>query len=265
MILTVTNTKGGVAKTTTSIELAAGLARGTPSRPPLRTLLVDADPQASATFGVGLQLAEGRDLAAVSLDGMSLMDAVVPTYLEGLSLLPGAEAMSGVAWGSIPMDLRAFRNLFKPHIGPSFDAIVIDAPNALAGTLALAAMVAADAYIVPASPKFFDLRGLNTMIAMTDQMKVGLEEQGVSFPDRLGVLLTLYDTRSTNSRGFAEQARAFIDDVFTTVIRRYVDIERAPGLGKSVVDQFPGTPAAQDMTEFVTETVARANLRGYLR
>jgi len=275
MIISVTNTKGGVGKTTTAVELAAGLARGTGNGErgrARRTLLVDADPQASATFALGRQLTPGHDIAAVLLgvnsgaegnSKMSVSEVATPTYLPGLELVPGAERFANAAWGTEPLgSLLAIRDALAA-VSEQYDAIVIDCPNALAGPIAMASMLAADAYIVPAAPKFLDVRGLATMLTLVQAMEEGLAAEGFRFPKRLGVLLTLYDSRTSNSKGFAEQARSFLPDVFTTQIRRYVDVERASGYGRSVVDTAPESQAAKDVVAFVDEVITRAAALGF--
>lgn len=268
--------KGGVGKTRTAVELATGLARGAkatagrPGRRAYRTLLLDLDPQGSATFALGIGQQPGRDaFALVTNPEAEVKDVVEPTYQSGLDIIPGSLNLIGAALGSFRIDHLAVLAKLE-RASADYEVIVIDCPNALAGQVAVLSMVLAHEFIVPVSPRMMDVRGLQVLIRLIEAMTGIVEQLGAQngqplrFPDRLGTLLTIYDTRGGNTvKQFAQSLRALPIGVYGTEMRKYAAVEVAAAASKSVVDVDPASKAADDVERFVNETIGLLQQKGY--
>lgn len=257
MILCVCNNKGGVAKTASSVEIGAEAARQG-----LRVLAVDCDPQGS--MGAALRVAPAPREAGLGevlwgdatgrRPGAS--EVIVPTYLEGLSLLPCTMYLANA-----PEDAPATALLeaLRP-IEPEYDLILLDSQPSL-GPLLTFALLAAQEYLLPVSADWQSGRALGGFVqAMEAQSRRRPED----FPHRLGILITRYDTRTSESRDIAGELRAaFGPEVFGTVIREDVAVKRSAKYGTSVADVAPKARAAKDYATATTELLSRLRLRGY--
>ena len=227
--LAIVNQKGGVGKTTTAVNLAAGLALA--ERP---TLLVDLDPQGNATTGLGVQKAGLHPTVYhVLLGGEAVDMAIRDTVVPGLKLLPADIDLVGAEIELVGGSRR--ENRLRDALeaaSAAFDYIVIDCPPSL-GLLTINALVAADRVLVPLQCEFYALEGLAHLLRKTvklvrDKLNPGL--------DLLGILLTMFDGRTSLTLQIREEVnRYFPGQVFDTVIPRNVRLTEAPSHGRPVM------------------------------
>ena len=228
-ILAIVNQKGGVGKTTTAVNLAAGFALA--ERP---TLLIDLDPQGNATTGLGVQKTGLHPTVYhVLLGGEAAEKGIQQTVVPGLRLLPADIDLVGAEIELVGIARREhrLRDVLEP-IAPSYDYIVIDCPPSL-GLLTINALVAADRVLVPLQCEFYALEGLAHLLKKTvklvrDKLNPGL--------DLLGILLTMFDGRTSLALQIREEVnRYFPGQVFDTVIPRNVRLTEAPSHGRPVM------------------------------
>ena len=227
--LAIVNQKGGVGKTTTAVNLAAGLALA--ERP---TLLVDLDPQGNATTGLGVQKAGLHPTVYhVLLGGEPVDKAIRDTVVPGLKLLPADIDLVGAEIELVGGSRREHRLRDALEVASAaFDYIVIDCPPSL-GLLTINALVAADRVLVPLQCEFYALEGLAHLLKKTvklvrDKLNPGL--------DLLGILLTMFDGRTSLTLQIREEVnRYFPGQVFDTVIPRNVRLTEAPSHGRPVM------------------------------
>jgi chromosome partitioning protein len=226
-VLAVVNQKGGVGKTTTAINVSAALAMaGFP------VLLVDCDPQANATGGMGL----GRDESRVSVYDVvvgeaTAAEATVATSIDGLKMIPGSKNMIGANLELVSIEKREYRlrEALEPVKG-EYRFILLDCPPAL-DLLTLNALVAADGLLVPMQAEYFALEGITELMGTLDRVSqafnpgLGLE----------GVLLTMYDDRTNLSQQVTRNLEEFFGDkLFKTTVPRNIRLAEAPSHGKPV-------------------------------
>jgi chromosome partitioning protein len=226
-VVTLANQKGGVGKTTTAINLGASLAACE-----RRVLLVDLDPQANATSGLGLSKSEGQSMYQVILDGLGLRTIVRPTELPSLFIAPSSVDLVGAEIELSDSDRREFRVQGAIQAAKSeFDYVLIDSPPSL-GLLTINGLTAADSVLVPMQCEYFAMEGvsqlLNTIERVRDSLNPELEIEGIA--------LTMYDERMNLARQVAQEVRGhFGDKVYRTVIPRNVRLGEAPSFGKPII------------------------------
>ena len=252
-ILAVANQKGGVGKTTTAINLATALAVSDKQR----VLLVDLDPQANMTSGIGLkgQAAEsGTIYHALTADVADARTFVLPTRVAGLSLVPADRNLTGaeVELVTIPERESRLRALLTA-LRDDYDFIFIDTPPSL-GLLTLNALVAADAVLIPLNCEYFALEGLADLVATLRRVRASLNPP----LDIAGVLLTMYDERTNLGQQVARDIRSFFQDrVYTTVIPRNIRLGEAPSHGVPAVLYDARSKGAEAYLTLAREVLTR--------
>lgn len=249
-ILGVVNQKGGVGKTTTAINLSACLALEG-----LKILLVDCDPQANTSSGLGLQRDDNRHSIYDVLVGNAPADQVIlPTEIPTLSLLPGSKNLTGANVELANAERRETR--LREALAPvkiNYDLVVLDCPPAL-DLLTLNVLVAANTLIVPMQAEYFALEGITELMSTLERVQAAYN------PDiRIeGVLLTMYDDRTNLAQQVTETLREYFKDgVFHTVIPRNVRLAEAPSHGKPVALYDPRSRGTEAYFELTGEFLAR--------
>jgi chromosome partitioning protein len=254
-IVAVANQKGGVGKTTTTINLAASLALAGQ-----RVLLVDVDPQGNLTSGVGLKgkIADGRTIYEALTSVELTRDAtpfVTPTAVERLSLIPADRSLTGAEIEMVTISHREerLRVLLAPQ-RDHYDWIFVDCPPSL-GLLTLNALVAADAVLIPLHCEYFALEGLADLVSTMRRVRAALNP-GL---DIEGVLLTMFDERTNLGQQVANDVRGFFKEkVFRTVIPRNVRLGEAPSHGVPAVLYDVKSRGAEAYLALAREVLARA-------
>ncbi len=230
-VLAIVNQKGGVGKTTTAINLAASLALAEH-----RVLLIDCDPQANTTGGLGvsrvkIEEEQGATIYDLLLGSASLAEAVMETEIAGLKLVPGSKNLIGANIELVGGARREFRLRDALEAGrEEYSFILLDCPPAL-DLLTLNALVAADALLVPMQAEYFALEGISELMSTLDKVASAFNP-----PLSLeGVVLTMYDDRTNLSQQVTENLKAFFGDkLYKTTIPRNIRLAEAPSHGKPV-------------------------------
>lgn len=246
IVISFLNQKGGVGKTTTSVNLGAYLvAFGK------RVLLVDIDPQANATSGLGIDrktFSSGLYHALVL--GASPESAVKKTGLLNLEVLPGSADLAGAAVELVGMKRREFRlrDLLK-KISGEYDYIIIDPPPSL-GLLTLNAIIASDRVIIPVQCEYYAMEGLAELLRTIQLVRKNLKSK----VEVGGVLLTMFDKTSRLHRAVAKEIRKnFPGHVFETAIPRNISLAEAPSFGKSILSYDPYSHGAKAYRQLAQE------------
>ena len=249
-IISFSNQKGGVGKTTTCVNMAAFLAAQGK-----KVLIVDMDPQGNATTGLGFnKSAIKNSVYNVLIDETPAKDAILPTKIDGLYLLPSGIDLAGAEVELVYIKNREKRlNEALKKVVKQYDYIAIDCPPSL-GLLTINALSASDSIIIPIQCEYFALEGLsqlmNTIKLVIKHLNPKLEIEGVS--------LTMYDSRALVSRQIAEEIRKFFGKkVFKTVVPRNIRVSEAPSHGVPVMLHDPKCTGARAYSELTKEFLAK--------
>lgn len=250
-IIAVSNQKGGVGKTTTAVNLATALALEDHT-----VLLVDLDPQGNASSGLSVPKSEVNvGVADVMLGFRDLPDAVVPTCVDGLHLLPATRELIGLEIELVEASRREYRlkRALDAFASP-YDFVIIDCPPAL-NMLTINGLASADGVLIPVQAEYYAMEGLGELLRAMNQIQKGGLNRNLS---REGIVLTMVDRRTRLCRDVVEQLReVFGDEVFQTEIPRNIRLGEAPSFGKPVHAYDPLCRGAVAYTNLALELLQR--------
>jgi chromosome partitioning protein len=248
-IIAIANQKGGVGKTTTTINLGAYLAAGK-----RRVLIVDLDPQGNTSSGLGIVKDElSGDLYDVLIEGTPASAITRPTAVAGLSILPASSVLAAAEVELVAAQNREFK-LREAIKELDYDYILIDCPPSL-GILTVNGLAAAHELIIPVQAEFYALEGLGQLVQTVQRVRKGLNPK----LNLLGVLVTMHNGRTSLSVQVHDEVRRhFPDTIFETVIPRNVRLAEAPSFGKPVMHYDKWSKGARGYKALAKEVIARA-------
>ena len=253
-VIAIANQKGGVGKTTTAINLAASLAHS--SR---KVLLVDCDPQANSTSGLGLRLDSARpNLYDLLVGDHQAAGIRVSTEVNNLTVIPASRDLVGANIELVDAEGRETRLRDKiDTIRNDYHFVLLDCPPAL-DLLTLNGLIASDSVLIPIQCEYFALEGISALLESIDRVKQHLNPTLAIE----GVLLTMYDERTTLTRQVASDLKEFFrEDLFSTVIPRNVRLAEAPSHGRPILHYDPRSKGAESYLNLAKELLSRCQAR----
>lgn len=250
-IISIFNQKGGVGKTTTAINLSAGLAEKNK-----KVLLIDMDPQGNTSSGLNLQEeAEGLGLYHVLLENQELGKAIQTTGIEGVKLIPSSSDLAGFEIEAVNIEDR--ETILKRRLDDvdGYDYILIDCPPSIS-ILTINALTASDSVIIPIQAEYYSLEGLGSMVKTLDLIKKGLNKELYIE----GILVTMYDARNNLSKEvFSEVKNYFSSLVYETVIPRNIRLAEAPSHGQDIFTYDGLSTGARAYRRLAEEVITRSD------
>ena len=249
-VIAIANQKGGVGKTTTSINLGGALAELG-----YRVLCVDMDPQANLTVGLGVSLSDVRlSMADVLSDERTPLDAIVkPTEMAGLSVAPSTLELASTEvelFTAIGREM-VLRDALSGWVERQFDVVIIDCPPTL-GLLTINALVASSRVIIPVQTQYYAIKGLTALIKVINTIKLKLNHD----LEISGLLATFYDGRTVLAREMLDNLRELGDHrVFSTMIKNTVKLGEAPLTGKPITEYATNSAAARSFRDLAQEVI----------
>lgn len=249
-VIAITNQKGGVGKTTTTINLGASL-----TKLGKEVLLLDIDPQGNTTSGVGIQKQSiKRCVYDVLVSGFPLDAVILPTEVKGLSLAPASIQLAGAEIELVPSMSREEKLRQRMQdIREEYDFVLIDCPPSL-GLLTVNALTAADSVLVPIQCEYYALEGLSQLVNT-----VKLVQRHLNKNLKLeGALLTMYDPRTNLAAQVVSEVKAYFGkQVYDTIIPRNVRLSEAPSHGKTILDYDPRSKGAEVYMKLAEEVLSK--------
>ncbi|MEM1312094.1 MAG: ParA family protein [Patescibacteria group bacterium] len=255
-VISVTNQKGGVGKTTTSVNLGAALAKSG-----YKVLIIDLDPQGHSGEHLGVQVIQDQKGPKTILDVLNhereLLDTTYPTYIPNLWLIPSNLKLGQFNQNSPSGRQFNLKTAITPHVNRSFDFIFIDCQPSLS-LLTLNALTSCNQVILPVQAEFLALDGLTQLVMTLKEIQTKLHPK----LQVLGILLTMYDKRNRLSGEVrAELEKNFGQDLFSVSIPRVVKIAESPSFGQSIFDYDPKSPGASAYQELAKEVISRVGTK----
>ncbi len=251
-IVAIANQKGGVGKTTTALNLSAALAvRG------VRVLLIDLDPQANATSGLGIAQEEGGSLYPCLIGQATITDVIRSTRLPNLSIIRSHQELAGceVELAQSGDHLTRLRTVLNPlRQSGHFDLAVLDCPPSL-GVLMTGALAAADELLVPIQCEYFGLEGLSKIVQIVQQIRDSGANANLTLE---GIVMTMFDSRMNLSQQVVSDVKSYFTSVvYDTIIPRTIRLGEAPSFGKSIIEYEPHGRGSQAYQSLANEFMRR--------
>ncbi|MBP8081565.1 MAG: ParA family protein [Spirochaetes bacterium] len=249
-VISMSNQKGGVGKTTTTVNLAAFL-----SEKGKKVLIIDIDPQANAGYGVGINAEEsGNTIYEVLIGEIQIEDAIHHTEFPNLDIVPSNIHLSGAQVDMMELENKEFKMRDSiSQIRDYYDYILIDCPPSL-GILTLNALIAANSVMIPLQCEYYALEGLSQLLQIISMVQENLNKS----LDVEGVVLTMYDSRTKLSQHVVNDVKEhFNDKVFKTIIPRNVKLSEAPSFGKPIGLYDRICPGSEAYEQLANEVLAK--------